>query len=104
MVFPASKTLSFLAFTTTCQESHRAWIRSLANTIAARTVLFRYSSSWMGRVFLCGFEPLKSVLFSSLKATPGKLSVCSPALASGDAKTGVQLFICLNGQNPFHFE
>lgn len=85
---------------TTCKESHRVWICSLANNIAARTVLFHYSNSWTGRVFLCGFEPLK---FSSLKATPGKLSVCSPALASGDAKTGVQLFIYLNGQKNFIF-
>lgn len=103
LVFPASKTLSFLAFITPCQESHRACIRSLANNIAARSVLFCYSSFWTGRVFLCGFESLKSVLFSSLKATPGKLSVCSPALASRDAKTWVHLFICLNGQKKVSF-
>lgn len=56
----------------------------------------------MEKVFLCGFEPLKSLVFSLLKATPGKLSVCS-ALASRDAKTRVQLFICLNGKKTLIF-
>lgn len=103
-MFPVRKMLPFIAFTTTCFKSHRAWICSLANNIVTRIVLFHYSRFWKGQVFLCGFEPLKSVLLFLLKATPGKLSVCSPALASGDVKTGVQLFICINGKKIFHFE
>lgn len=77
------------------------YICSLANNIVTRIVLFHYSSFWKGWVFLFGFEPLKSVLLFLLKATPGKLSVCSPALASGDVKTGVQLFICINRKKYF---
>lgn len=76
-------------------------ICSLANNIVTRIVLFHYSSLWKGRVFLCGFEPLKLILLFLLKAAPGKLSVCSPALASGDVKTGVQLFICINRKKNF---
>lgn len=52
-------------------------------------------------VFLCGFEPLKSVLLFLLKVAPGKLSVCSPALASGDVKRGMQLFIGINRKKNF---
>jgi len=100
LLFPSNNTLPFLsAFTSKCQELHRAWICSQPNYIPARTVLHYNSRSWMGRIFFVALSPLSQFCFLCWKSLLESF-VCS----SSDTETGVQLFSCLNRQkNPFIF-